>query len=88
MSPCDFGGKDYSYAYRTVRLRGRVMYAHRAAWELAHGPIPDGMIVRHMCGNKACANAEHLRIGTHKDNAQDRESAGRNVCVSFGGHYA
>ncbi|MFJ3037756.1 HNH endonuclease signature motif containing protein [Streptomyces tendae] len=42
------------------RLRGTNQYAHRAAYELARGPIPDGLVIDHLCRNTACANPEHL----------------------------
>lgn len=51
--------------------------AHRAAWELAKGPIPDGMLVCHKCDNPTCVNIEHLFIGSHQDNAADKMSKGR-----------
>lgn len=44
--------------------RGVYLYAHRYAWEQAHGPIPEGMHVHHRCGVKACMNVEHLELLT------------------------
>lgn len=38
----------------------RVVMCHHIAWELAYGDIPDGMFVRHRCGNTLCVNPEHL----------------------------
>lgn len=35
---------------------------HRLVWEKAHGPIPEGYEVNHMCGNRACCNLEHLEL--------------------------
>lgn len=41
--------------------------AHRAAWEEAHGTIPDGNVIHHDCGEKRCVNVEHLRCLTHRE---------------------
>src|SRR5690606_32209362 len=40
--------------------KGQKWQAHRLAWVLAHGPIPDGMLVLHKneCHNRACCNPE------------------------------
>lgn len=51
--------------------------AHRFAYELMHGPIPDGLHIRHMCHNRKCCNPTHLLVGTPKDNARDALEAGR-----------
>ena len=51
--------------------------AHRVAWEMAHGPIPDGMNVLHRCDNPPCVNVEHLFLGTMKDNTRDMMAKGR-----------
>src|SRR6185312_4777058 len=37
--------------------------AHRFAYELAHGPIADGMQILHSCHNPRCVNPRHLRQG-------------------------
>lgn len=51
--------------------------AHRLAWELLVGQIPDGMVVRHGCDNPKCCNPLHLQIGTQKDNSLDASLRGR-----------
>jgi hypothetical protein len=51
--------------------------AHRVAWELSRGKIPQGMSVLHHCDNPPCVNPDHLFIGTQKDNAQDMGRKGR-----------
>jgi hypothetical protein len=54
--------------------------AHRLAYALERGPIPDGLCVLHSCHNPRCCNVKHLRLGTNSDNNRDREEAGRTAC--------
>jgi hypothetical protein len=52
----------------------RTEYAHRIAWELQVGPIPDGLWIDHKCRNRACVNVEHLRLVTPRQNALENNS--------------
>ena len=52
--------------------RRRNRLHHRVVWEEAHGPIPDGIEIRHACDNPPCINLDHLVPGTHADNMADR----------------
>jgi len=49
-------------------LDGREVYAHRFAYELVQGPIPEGMELDHLCRNTSCVNPTHLEPVTHKEN--------------------
>jgi hypothetical protein len=78
-----------SSGYGEIRNdEGRIVSAHRIAWELAYGPIPDGLHVLHSCADRypagdrtsrRCQNPAHLRLGTNTDNVADRVNSGREA---------
>lgn len=79
MSPCiEWTAGRNKLGYGRKRVGKHIRYVHRLAWEEAHGPIPDGLIVRHDCDNPSCYNVEHLRLGTYADNNRDMAERGRN----------
>lgn len=54
--------------YGLLWLNRRWIGAHRFAYELLVGPIPDGLEIDHLCRNKSCVNPAHLEPVTHLEN--------------------
>jgi hypothetical protein len=65
--------------YAKTSYQGRPEWAHRAAWQKANGPIPEGMWVLHRCDVPLCINPDHLFLGTHRDNMADMRAKGRSA---------
>jgi len=63
--------------YGQLCLNGEYKLAHRLSWEIHYGQIPKGMQVLHRCDNRCCTNPQHLFVGTHQDNMDDKVSKGR-----------
>ncbi len=65
--------------YGVFSANGVPYRAHRIAWMLVNGSVPDGLILRHSCDNPSCCNPAHLSIGTHADNVADKLSRNRGA---------
>jgi len=76
-------GKDgYGVTSVTVDGKEKPTRAHRWVWERLRGPIPEGLVVMHVCDNPPCVNIDHLRIGTIQENTHDMMLKGRHKFVS------
>ena len=67
--------------YGVVKRSKKLLRAHRLAWEYAKGPIPSGMLICHKCDNRKCINPDHLYVGTHQANSDDKYDRDRAVIV-------
>lgn len=79
-SPCwMWTAGTFSNGYGQFRAGQRKVRAHRAAYELAVGPVPEGLILRHQCDVRQCCRPDHLTPGTDAENARDRDDRGRTA---------
>lgn len=66
-------GARTSHGYGHMNVKGSFVKAHRLSLELLVGPIPTGLVVDHLCRNKACVNPNHLEPVTQKVNVHRGE---------------
>lgn len=71
------GGKRSGYGAFLLNNPRKQESAHRVAWMLTNGEIPDGLMVLHRCDVKACVRPSHLYLGTKVDNARDASERGQ-----------
>lgn len=56
--------------YGRIFLDGTAKRVHRVAWEMANGPIPDGLTIDHLCRVRACCNTGHMELVTGSENTR------------------
>lgn len=64
--------------YGRFSIKGKRRFAHRIAFSLAYGPMVSGRLVLHRCDNPRCVRADHLFLGSDKDNSDDMANKGRH----------
>lgn len=72
LGSCDRNG----YGFFTKRWGASPYRAHRYSWEALNGPVPEGLVIRHLCNNPSCVNPHHLKPGTQRENIIDKSYAG------------
>lgn len=61
-------GWDNAQGYRSVSIDGQTRLVHRVVWEAAHGPIPPGMTINHLNGNRLDNRLVNLECVSQADN--------------------
>ncbi len=54
--------------YGIINIDGRMYRAHRLMWVWRRGPIPEGLVIDHLCRNRSCVNPAHMEVVTHRVN--------------------
>ena len=75
----EWKGKVGPTGYGRLKANGRELRAHRYAYELEYGSIPNGLFILHKCDNRRCCRPSHLSIGSTQDNMDDMKRKGRQA---------
>ena len=76
------GACDASSGYGNFGMWPKTLKAHRVAYMLFKGPIPDGMHIDHKCSVRCCVNPDHLDAVSLKENNRRTWDRGRGVNVN------
>lgn len=69
LGPCwVWTGGGWPSGYGSFRVNGVKVGAHRYAYERLVGPIPEGLVVDHLCFNRSCVRPAHLEVVTFREN--------------------
>jgi hypothetical protein len=61
-------GNKNKFGYGSISFLNKRHGAHRLAYEFIRGPIPEDMVLDHLCRNPSCVNPDHLEIVTQREN--------------------
>ncbi len=56
------------YGYGAFKVADGARKAHRVAWALVHGRVPDHLTLDHVCRDHACVNPAHMELVTLEEN--------------------
>lgn len=75
----EWTGAGKGNGYGSVSVARQNTPAHRVAYELFCGPVPEGADVCHTCDNRFCVNPDHLFVGSRQQNMDDMRLKGRGA---------
>jgi DNA-binding transcriptional ArsR family regulator len=70
LGPCWLWTGSHNGKYGKLSVDKRLMYAHRFAYEVHKGAIPDGHVIDHLCRVRLCVNPDHLEPVTNAENIE------------------
>lgn len=73
-------GSTNGVGYGQLYHQGKRQYVHRIAYRLLKGPIPEGLVIDHLCRNTLCWNPAHLEAVTHQVNTQRGVTGTKTHC--------
>jgi hypothetical protein len=71
-----------SARYGSFRVKGKNYRAHRLAFELLVGPIPEGLVIDHLCRTPLCVNPTHMEPVTQAENLRRAPTAVATINAS------
>lgn len=74
-----YSHKPNNFGYPVIKINDTVFKIYRLYYEKYKGVIPENLVVRHTCDNTFCINPDHLILGTHSDNVEDRVERNRSA---------
>lgn len=80
LGPCWLWTASVGNDYGVFSVEGRLVQAHRWAWSSENGPVPDGLVLDHLCNVSLCVRPSHLEPVTPREN-EDRRRARKTACV-------
>jgi len=80
-------GAPNAQGYGVLKIGNDTIRAHRIAYELWVGPIPDGLVIDHICGVRNCCNPSHLQAVSRKENNEHKTVLDRRNKSGYQGVY-
>ncbi len=73
-------GMKNGYGYGVIDWQGRRLMVHRVIYEMARGPIPEGLQIDHLCRVRNCVNPNHMEPVAPKENVRRGIVGGFGTC--------
>jgi HNH endonuclease len=80
-------GANNGKGYGRINVSGRLLYTHRVVYEAVNGPVPDGLVIDHLCRRTACCRPDHLEaVSVGENNLRGLGAGHREKVTCKRGH--